>query len=209
MSAPAGELWPDWSGEACAIVASGPSVKAAEVAALEGRLRVIAIKRSVELAPFADAVYGCDRAWWRSVRGLPQFGGLKLCYEARTCAEFGLVQVKIPDPKADRLLTGETGAVGGGGNSGFQALNLALQFGARRILLVGFDFAGEHWYGRNMWSGSGNPAESNFKRWRKALDGVAGELAQLGAEVFNASPASTLKAFPRRPIGAALEAWGL
>ena len=46
--------------------------------------------------------------------------------------------------------------IGGGGNSGFQALNLALQWGARKIILVGFDLTDEnglHWYGRNSVEG--------------------------------------------------------
>ena len=41
--------------------------------------------------------------------------------------------------RENRMLFGETGTVGWGGNSGFQAINLALQFGAARLLLVGFD----------------------------------------------------------------------
>jgi hypothetical protein len=52
------------------------------------------------------------------------------------------------------------GVVGGGGNSGFQAVNLAAQFGASRIILIGFDMTdrgGKHWYGRNHWPMSNNP----------------------------------------------------
>lgn len=202
--------WPDWTGQVAAIVASGPSAKNVEASELQGRTKVVAIKKSFDLVPFADAVYGCDFPWWRSVQGLPNFTGLKLCYDARASA-FGCRKVDIT-LKQDGLLFGPTGHVGSGGNSGFQALNLALQFGASRVLLIGFDLhdrGGVHWYGRNNAVGMSNPGESNFRRWRSAFDGAAPVLAARGVEVVNASPASDLKAFPRRGVAETLEAWGV
>lgn len=202
-------MWPDWTGRAVAILASGPSTKKSGVERLKGRMTTFAIKRNIELAPWADAVYGCDYPWWRSVRGLPDFKGLKLAYADRACDQYGCTKVKIPDVKGDALRFGAVGEVGAGGNSGFQALNLALQFGATKILLVGFDYVGEHWYGRNTWQGGGNPSESNFRRWRVTLEAAAPVLKDRGVEVINASMNSTVKAFPKRSIAEALEAWGL
>src|SRR5689334_18778228 len=113
-------IWPDWSGETVAIVASGPSAKTAGVEALKGRCKVVAIKKSVELVPFADAVYGCDLGWWRHVRGLPEFKGHKWTYEGRIAGEIGGRQVQIPDhARSDALRFDETGVLGSGGNSGF------------------------------------------------------------------------------------------
>jgi hypothetical protein len=201
--------WPDWTGRTVAILASGPSTKKAGVHLLKDRITTFAIKRNVELAPWAEAVYGCDYPWWKSVRGLPDFKGAKFAYADRACDQFGCQKVKIPDVKADRLVFDEVGSVGAGGNSGFQALNLAVQFGASRVILVGFDFTGEHWYGRNNWQGGGNPSESNFKRWRTTLDAAAPVLAERGVEVVNASPNSTVKAYPKRSIEDALKSWGL
>lgn len=106
---------------------------------------------------------------------------------------------------------GPTGVVGGGGNSGFQALNLAIQFGARRVILVGFDMSdrgGAHWYGRNRWSGSGNIDETGFRRWIAALDRAAPILAARGVDVVNASPASVLTCFRKASIAEALAKWG-
>ena len=201
--------WPDWTGRTVAILASGPSTKKAGVELLKGRVTTFAIKRNIELTPWAEAVYGCDYPWWKSVRGLPDYKGWKFAYADRACDQFGCKKVQIRDVKADRLLFDEVGSVGAGGNSGFQAFNLALQFGAARILLVGFDYAGEHWYGRNTWQGSGNPSESNFRRWRVTLDNAAPALRERGVEVVNASPNSTVKAYPKQTIAHALDAWGL
>lgn len=193
-------------------MASGPSAKEANPAQLEGRAKVIAIKKSLELVPFADAVYGCDFPWWRSVRGLSDFKGLRLSYAPRACEQYGCLRVEIPKPTADELLFEKTGSVGGGGNSGFQALNLAVQLGAKRVLLVGIDCqdrSGVHWYGRNNWHGGANPSEHNFRRWRSAFITAAKQLEGMGVEVVNASPLTEVTAFPKRSIAETLERWGL
>lgn len=207
---PAAVAWPDWTGGAVAIVASGPSVKKPEVDRLRGRITTFAIKRNIELAPWSEAVYGCDYPWWRSVRGLPDYGGLKFCYDARG-ASLGCRKIDI-EVREDRMLFERTGLVGSGGNSGFQALNLAAQFGAVRILLVGFDCqdrSGVHWYGRNTAQGMGNPSGSNFRRWIPALDKAAEQLRDRGVEVINASPLTDVKSFPKASVAEILERWGL
>lgn len=203
--------WPDWTGQIAAVVASGTSAKSAGVAALEGRARVIAIKRSWELAPFADAVYGCDGPWWKSVGGLPQFKGLKMCYDAMAAGDFGLRKIEIKNNKCDNLLFDQVGSVGAGGNSGFQALNLALQFGSRRIILVGIDATGtygkEHWYGRNTAWAMNNPDENNYRHWRLAFAVAAKQAAEMGAEIVNASRDSSINCFRKASIQEVLEEW--
>ncbi len=110
----------------------------------------------------------------------------------------------------DTLLFDKPGKTGSGGNSGFQALNLAVLWGAKRILLIGFDMtdrSGVHWYGRNNWPQANNPNQSNFKRWIAAFDAAAPVLAGMGVEVVNATTSYAMKCFPRRSIEDALRAW--
>ena len=203
-------IWPDWTNESVAIVASGASVEPKQVACLKNRMRVIAIKKNIELAPFADVVYGCDGPWWRSVQFLPKFTGLKLSFEPTVCnAETGIAKVEIPDKHGDRLLFDRVGVVGSGGNSGFQALNLAAQFGAARILLIGFDMQGEHWYGRNNWGQSNNPGPWNFPRWIAAFRNASVELMARNVDVVNASPISQIKGFRKQSVEETLRLWNL
>jgi hypothetical protein len=201
----------DWSNEACAIVASGPSAKRVSIGALRGKLRVIAIKECVELCPWADVVYGCDAAWWRNALGLPKFTGLKVSATPRITTRFPDIEIlKIPDPSSDRLALTTPGSVGSGGNSGFQALNLAVQFGARRVLLIGFDMTdryGVHWYGRANGNGRSNPAEWNFKRWRAGFDTASVQLKTAGVQVLNASDLSALTCFPKVTLEQVLHEW--
>lgn len=202
---------PDWSGEVCAIIASGPSAKQANIDALRGRAKVLAIKENVELCPWADAVYGCDGAWWQHRSGLPKFTGQKFAWDRHVCDRYpDLIRVRIEDKKCDLLLTHEPLSIGSGGNSGFQALNLAVQFGTRRIILVGFDMTdrpGAHWYGRNLWAGANNPTEDNFRRWRAAFAAAEPVFKDIGCDVVNVSPFSELKCFRRSTIESALLEW--
>lgn len=102
--------------------------------------------------------------------------------------------------------------IGSGGNSGFQALNLAAQFGATKILLIGFDMhiaAGVHWYGCNAWHGANNPNMPLLMRWRNAFTAQAKVLEAMGIDVVNASADSALKCFRHAQIDQALNEWGL
>lgn len=205
--------WPDWTGQPVAIVASGPTTRRTRgLELLQGRVVTFVVKRNIELCPWAAAVYGCDCPWWRSVDGLTGFAGHRFAYDAKARDRYGCTKIEIPDTHDDRILMDEIGTVGSGGNSGFQALNLAVQFGARRIILAGFDMherGGAHWYGRNMSQGMGNPGPGNFRRWIKAFDGAAPALRDLGCEVINASPDSALRGFRKAGIATALIEWGV
>jgi hypothetical protein len=191
-----------------AIVASGPSAKRVDLDLLRGRASVIAIKQSYDLIPWADVVYGCDAAWWRARRGLPEFKGRKIVWAGSGFEGFPEIErVKITRSGREfgNEMTLEPGTIGGGGNSGFQAINLAIQFGARKIILIGFDMTGAHWYGRNRWPGACNPDEDRFAKWRRTLDATAPKIAALGVDVVNASPESALECFPKMTLAEALD----
>ena len=163
----------------------------------------------MRLCPWADVVYGCDGPWWVAKNGLPDFKGIKLAHDTNVCATYGDVH-KIEVEDHDLMLFDDPGVVGSGGNSGFQAVNLAAQFGARRILLIGFDMheaAGVHWYGRNTWRKANNPSTRNFVRWRNAFADQAGVLLARGIEIINTSLESALTCFPQMTLEEAILRW--
>jgi hypothetical protein len=55
-----------------AILATGPSLTAEQVAAVRG-LRVITVSDAYKLAPWADALVSADAVWWRHHQ--PVFAG--------------------------------------------------------------------------------------------------------------------------------------
>lgn len=194
--------WLDWSGETAVIVATGPSAKDAPLIEAKGiaQVRMIAVKASWELAPWADVLYGCDKGWWIENRGVPKFKGLKASASPTVCKVYQDIRLVRLVSRAE-ILTGEIGRIGcglrsGGGHSGFHAINLAVQFGAKRIVLVGFDMRidlGSHWHGAK----ARRKNASEMQECRCALDGCASQFASLGVDVINASPVSALKAYPK------------
>lgn len=147
--------------------------------------------------------------WWRK-RGALEFRGLKLSHDSAVCASFKQLH-KVEITNIDKLLLDDPGRVGSGGNSGFQALNLALQFGAMRVLLIGYDMhagGGVHWHGPHT-GGLTNPRDTNFLKWRKAFEGAAELIRKLGVDVVNTSMDSALTVFPKMTVEDAMRRWSL
>lgn len=200
-------MWPDWSGQTAVIIGTGPTAKDVPLDQASGSARAIAIKGSWKLAPWANVLYGLDKGWWIANRGVPDFKGLKVTPSPTAARVYRLVQVRL---KARvEILTGETGVLGcglrtGGGHSGFQAINLAIQFGAKKIVLVGFDMTlskGEHW-DRNQ-AGVAKADKGRVESWRVALDGCAEQFKALGVDVVVVGE-SALTAFPKMSLAEAL-----
>jgi len=185
----------------------------ANLAALQGRMKVVAIKENIALVPFADVVYGCDADWWIAVQGLPGYAGLKVAYDPALVnhPDWGIRLIEIR-PTDDRILTEPKGTVGSGGNSAFHAFNLAVQWGVDRVLLIGVDCNarnGIHWYGSARDVGRlVDPDEDNFRRWRRAFAESAQILMRLGVDVRCASADSDLP-FQLASVDEALSEWAL
>ena len=204
-----------------AVVASGPSLDADQAATITaaqaaGRCRVIVVNETWQQIPAADVLYAADAAWW-SLR----IGDVRAGFSGELWTQQeGLVRLaggkREPwEDAAPRLGVNVIRSVAGagvhpdpdavyrGGNSGHQAICLARLFGARRIVLAGFDMqrtAGRsHWHGDHVGLANGNPA-SFVPHFEK----LAPELAAEGIECINASRATALTCFPRATLADAL-----
>lgn len=199
MSRPA--WFPDWSGERCIIIGSGPSADGVALDCAAAVAKAIAINNSWRLAPWADVLYACDADWWRVHDGAPEFGGLRVGQPSEETLKRGISTVTVrqkPRAVEDDILL-DPGTIAGGGGSGFQALNLAVQFGCRDIALVGLDATlahGTHWHGDHG-PGLKNPLEETAAIWRAAMDRAGPALSRMGVAVVNCSPVSVITAFPR------------
>lgn len=89
-----------------------------------------------------------------------------------------------------------------GGNSGYQALNLAYLWGAKRVILMGFDMKRTggmtHFHGDHQ--GLNNPYDGMLSQWVKNFELIARDLAAAGVEVLNATRETALTCFKRIPI---------
>lgn len=104
---------------------------------------------------------------------------------------------RIKSMKRDSLSTYPR-AIHQGSNSGFQALNLAILMGAKKILLIGYDmrYIGKkrHWHGDHD-KRLKNPAPSTLNMFIKAFNTIKDDDLQ-GAVVLNCTPGSALDRFP-------------
>ncbi len=209
---PVPRLWP---GVDVLLMASGPSltqqdadaVAAATASRGPKSLKVITVGEAWRAAPYADALYHGDRAWWDAYAGAPAFPGLAVTQDANgglPCADrWGLsvvTSVKAPGISTDPAV------VNRGWNSGFQALQLAIHLGAARVILLGFDM-GKAADGRKSYAVN-RPAQlvrtSPYELFVRAFHDAAPQLAQVGVEVVNASRVSALQCFPRVDLQDAL-----
>jgi hypothetical protein len=132
-------------GATVAILASGPSMSQAVADAVHAAgIPAIAINSTFRLAPWADVLYAADPEWWAhpSNRDALVFKGLRLsCQPMKAVLQLRNSGVTgfDPDPAAVRT----------GGNSGYQALHVAIHAGAARVLLCGYDMHGGHWHGKH------------------------------------------------------------
>lgn len=193
------DWFPSWHGERAIIVASGPSAVEQPIDLARGRTKVVVVNNSWQLAAWADVLYASDTDWWRE-NDHAGFAGLKVSRSEWR----GVERVHLrgePGRYHNDLIFDESGVVGSGGSSGFQALNLAIQFGARDIALVGFDARvdlGCHWHGCH--ATTLNPTEGTAAMWAYHLDRQANALIAAGILVTNCSSTSSLTAFPKTTL---------
>lgn len=202
--------FPDWSNEICVIVASGPSATDHDLTKAIGKTRFVAVNNSWKLAPWADFLFACDYRWWSSNDGCPEFKGSKVTTDRRAAETREWNLLRLVALLADDRIQFETAAVGWGGNSGFQALNMVVHFKCNRVILVGFDATtkfGLHWH--DVHPGTENPTPNKALRWQRSLDGAFGPLSARGIDVINCSEKSKLKKYPRMTFEEALASFGV
>ncbi len=191
-----------WS--ACVIAASGPSLCSADLDLVHASgLPLIVVNDAWRLAPWADVLYACDAAWWRHhAQALSAFKGERWTQDEAASQDFRLHRVRGRDGVG---LCSEPGTVHFGRNGGFQALNLAWHFGARRIVLLGYDMQNTggrtHFFGEHPM----HLVRTNvFAGYIEHFERLAVDLRKHGVEVINATRETALACFHRKPLEMAL-----
>jgi len=193
----ASNLSPDWQGLAAVIVGGGESFSAADarligMARNKDLIRVITVNDAVYPCWFADIAYACDIDWWKH-HPIPEFLGRKLRLDANPKKQVPPADVETIKSLGEHGL-GKNG-IYHGRNSGYQALQVAFHLGASRICLVGIDMSGGHWFGEHPKGvRRGSPLRATMSR---NFDHLGPLLAARGVDVVNASPISTIRAFPK------------
>ncbi len=199
------DWWPDWRGETVVIAASGPSQRREDVEFARGRAKIVAINNTWEIARWADVLYFCDRSWWLceepgyGQHALREYLGLLVTANSQIPEAHHAPIIKVNDALYPNS------QFGGGGNSAFQAMNIAALWGADRVLLTGVDCMrpGKHHHGPHTFNSSpgtkpiAHARETTVKTWIKSFGDVAPLLAARGVDVINCTRETALECFPR------------
>ena len=161
-----------------AVLASGPSMSQAIADSVKGRCKVAVVSDVYKIAPWADALVSTDAAWWLHHKEALNFEGLK----------FGAMPEFRPVPGVERVMA-DTST-----NSGLLAVMVAVQLGAKRVLLCGVDLhsPGDHFFGKHPAPLKSTTADRMgvFKRQFSAY-------RPKGVEIINCTPGSALHTFPK------------
>jgi len=191
---------PLWKDGVAVCIGGGPSIKKKQINAVaeahrQGKCYAIAINNSYQIAPWADVVYGCDRIWWQWHEDEVQHHqGLKLTISRNAALKYDWV-TWIEGEATSNGLSKRSNYIVSGRIGGYQAINLAVNFGATKILLIGYDMrninGASHWHGdhpnrqRPYWG-------TRIKHFKNMLP----DLEERNIKVINCSQGSALDAFP-------------
>jgi hypothetical protein len=156
-----------------AVIATGPSLNQEDVDYLRGRCNTMVVSDAYKLAPWADVLISHDRAWWAHNPTALGFEGQKFTKHD---------SISTVDP----FWVQEAPA---GCNSGLLGMFLARELGATRIILLGFDMQGTHFFGKHP-DGLKNTSAERFKQHIQQFSRFR------GAEVINCTQDSALTRYP-------------
>lgn len=208
MSITVPKLWP---GSTIAVLATGPSLTQEDCDYVRGKARIIAINDAHRLAPFADVLYSSDRQWWQHYKGVPSFAGMKYgigSAPTKANAFSNLADIRVLKNTGFTGLESSPGGLRNGQNSGFAAINLAVHFGATRVLLLGYNMgypAGRaHFFGNHPAGLS--QSEGLYPAFRRSFESIVEPLKALGVSVINCTANTSLAVFPQAVLRDVLSA---
>jgi hypothetical protein len=196
----------------CIVAATGPSLTEEVAERCRGQ-HVIAVNDAYRRLPFADVLYAGDGDWWEVHQGCPDFRGEKWTVHhprvtpgnAAIAERYGLNAMGGAGQIDAPGFSLTPGRIHYGNCSGFQAINLALLFGATRIQLVGFDMrvvnGRRHYFGDHP-APLGNAC--TYEHFLPAFNAAA-KLLPPHIQIVNCTPGSALRCFPMGDLEAVLD----
>lgn len=200
-----------WAGQTVVCIASGPSLCADDLEYVhskhtKGLCKVVAVNREFEYAPWADVLYAADYRFWAEY--LPDihkvFRGELWTLDKEAAKRFKLNYIRRG--MGDGYSSDRT-ELNTGGNSGYQAIHLAVHFGASKVVLLGYDMQPtnnmHHHFGAHR---NKLPNPTGYKLWVPRFKYLFSDLKRLKVEAINATRATAIPdAWVKRiPISEAL-----
>ena len=199
------------------MAAPGPSLLGAVRSIVDSHLPVIVVGDAWRALPSADVLYAADNHWWEHYEGVPQFAGEKwTTHQSTPHEQHGNDKTNLAKSYGLHLVLGDDHCEGfsldpfriaHGSNSGFQAINLAILFGCKVIVLCGFDMHGTtHFFGDHPEAvmSEKRQRERDFSRFVKYFARAVSTVPD-DVSIINATPGSALRCFRQMDFVNALE----
>lgn len=180
----------------CLIVATGPSLRRADLDLLKGKMHTIAVNCGVFFAPWADELFAGDDSWWVHHDPMIEwYKGQRVSFKSRKYKRW----------------TGK-GWKRNGGNSGHMALEYAVDEGYTEPFLLGFDQQRTDGkahchadYPKRGRDGVNLGNADGARHWAKRMGLTAKDLVAMGVKVTNLSRETALTCFDRMSVEEFLE----
>lgn len=212
----------EFEGETAVLIATGPSVSQKQVNFVyekqqAGKCKVITINNAYQVLPSTNVHISCNDDWWTYYwsrdQALRELSCAKYTWYKAIANQLDITYIKAvvkdglsEDPRIIHINHG----------SGPMAINLALHYGVKRLLLIGHDMKfAANYNGKRKKAGSSSrhyfgEYPKKLQHWPSvkvgktgtlnglitAYDTMVPQIPDLGMEVINCTPKSALTTFP-------------
>ena len=187
---------PNWDKETVYCLGGGPSLKNFDFNKLEGR-KVVAVNNAVYSYSASSAVVSVDCTWIEhNASTLPLSFTSEIALGVQEGVAVPNLEVTWLRWKQEPGLSLNPEVLNSPCTSGYAAVNYAVLKGAKRIILLGYDYcnAGKHWFKPYDWQSAAD--DTLYGLWAKQYNSMVPVLEQLGVTIWNSNPNSQIKAFP-------------
>jgi hypothetical protein len=181
-----------WEGATVYILGGGHSLLDEKLELVHDK-RVIGVNTSFMLGDWVDVCWWGDPPWYDwNIIGLSEFGGLKAC-----CCKslMNKPEVKVLKRSKDKPMGIDLrpNFVSWNKSSGSSAINLAVHFGAKKIVLLGFDMrpsdrGEDNWHDLHKVKSPYTP----YSEFLKAFPYIKKDARNLGVEIINSTMCSLI-----------------
>ena len=221
---------PIFKGQIGVLIATGPSINKEQLKIVEhyrkaDRCRVFTINNAYEEAPFTDVQFSGDASWWHYYYPrsnlLRNLKAHKYTWYPETARKLGLRYISGILRKDGLSFDSSVIHINCSGPS---AINLAMHYGVKRLLLIGHDMKyAKDYDGNNKIAGTTprhyfSEYPEPLQQWPKVgvdsgilnclisiYDKMKGDIKKSGMEVINCTPDSALTTFPMSNLEAEIE----
>lgn len=180
-----------WDGATVYILGGGYSLLEEKLELIHNK-RVIGVNTSFMLGDWVDVCWFGDARWYEwNIVDLSEFGGLKAC----CCgALMDKPEVKVLKRGKSMGIDPRPNFVSWNRSSGGSAINLAVHFGAKRIVLLGFDMKPSDNQGENNWHNLHKVKAhyNSFPRFLEAFPHIGKDAEDLSIEIINSTMCSLI-----------------